>query len=292
MRPPCRHSLQFPLGRARPGGARGPGLCRFSRAFLEDARDCGGRSICAAPIPIGAGGTMKSGSARSVASRISMCMLSSRRLPTRQMLVNLIAAFDAAPTPLLLKCSGGQDRTSFAAALYLLHRKGWAAADEARAHSSRAGPICICPSRISAGCRLFVEFARENAAGRPLGDWIARKLHAGSAQGLARGARTGRRLSRALRQARHGARDMNAMMALRRWPRGSRRASRCGRARWTQREQAALIASRVRAGRARRHFTGRPCRAPASRSRSRKRISVRWAGSPTDAATATSRIIR
>src|SRR6185369_2025557 len=54
-------------------------------------------------------------------------MLDSRKLPTTDMLVQLIAAFDAAPRPFMLKCSGGQDRTSFAAALYLIHRDGWGA---------------------------------------------------------------------------------------------------------------------------------------------------------------------
>jgi len=98
-------------------------------------------------------------------------MLSSRRLPTRQMLVNLIAAFDAAPTPMLLKCSGGQDRTSFAAALYLLHRKGWPAADEAAAQFAR-WPYLHLPKPHQRWLRLFVEFARENAAGRSLGDWV------------------------------------------------------------------------------------------------------------------------
>jgi len=67
-------------------------------------------------------------------------MLDSRRLPTRGMLVTLIESFDTAPKPFLLKCSGGQDRTSFAAALYLI-----------RWRSSPAFPICISPRPISAG---------------------------------------------------------------------------------------------------------------------------------------------
>jgi hypothetical protein len=36
----------------------------------------------------------------------------------------LFDAFEQARTPFLVKCSGGQDRTSLAAALYLLERKG------------------------------------------------------------------------------------------------------------------------------------------------------------------------
>ena len=63
-------------------------------------------------------------------------MLDSRRLPTRASLARLVEAFDTAPRPFLLKCSGGQDRTSFAAALYLVHRGGWGAMDAAMASAS------------------------------------------------------------------------------------------------------------------------------------------------------------
>ena len=64
-------------------------------------------------------------------------MLDSRKLPTRAMLATLMAAFDASPRPFLLKCSGGQDRTSLAAALYLIHRGGWAAYETAAAQYAR-----------------------------------------------------------------------------------------------------------------------------------------------------------
>src|ERR1700759_3047140 len=64
-------------------------------------------------------------------------MMDSRRLPLREMLVALIDAFDAAPRPFVIKCSGGQDRTSFAAALYIVHRGGWEAADRALRQFSR-----------------------------------------------------------------------------------------------------------------------------------------------------------
>lgn len=99
-------------------------------------------------------------------------MLSSRRLPTKQMLINLIAAFDAASQPMLLKCSGGQDRTSFAAALYLLHTKGWGAYDEALSQFAR-WPYLHLPKPHQRWLKQFVEFARDQAAGRSLGVWIA-----------------------------------------------------------------------------------------------------------------------
>lgn len=99
-------------------------------------------------------------------------MLSSRRLPTRQMLVELIAAFEAAPQPVLLKCSGGQDRTSFAAALYLLHTKGWRAEDDALGQFAR-WPYLHLPKPQQMWLKAFIGFAREGAGGRPIGAWIA-----------------------------------------------------------------------------------------------------------------------
>jgi hypothetical protein len=98
--------------------------------------------------------------------------LNSRRLPTRQILIDLIAAFDAAPTPLLIKCSGGQDRSSFASALYIVHRKGWSAFDEANAQFA-AWPYLHRPKAQQRWLKPFLEFVREAAHGRPLAEWIA-----------------------------------------------------------------------------------------------------------------------
>lgn len=99
-------------------------------------------------------------------------MLNSRRLATNAMLLALLDAFDAAPKPLLLKCSGGQDRSSFAAALYLLHRKGWGAYDEALAQFA-AWPYLHRPKKHQRWLKLFVEFARDGAGGRPLAQWLS-----------------------------------------------------------------------------------------------------------------------
>jgi hypothetical protein len=98
-------------------------------------------------------------------------VLSSKRLPTRQMLMNLIDAFDGAARPLLLKCSGGQDRTSFAAALYILHSKGWGAEAEALGQYAR-WPYLHLPKTHQRWLKAFIEFAREGAGGRPLAQWI------------------------------------------------------------------------------------------------------------------------
>lgn len=99
-------------------------------------------------------------------------MLDSRRLPTRAMLVRLIEAFDSAPRPFVLKCSGGQDRTSFAAALYLIHRGGWAAMTEAEAQFARF-PYLHFPKKQQRWLRPFLDFAAEEAHGRALAGWIA-----------------------------------------------------------------------------------------------------------------------
>ena len=83
-------------------------------------------------------------------------MLDSRKLPTRAMLEQLIVSFDAAPRPFMLKCSGGQDRTSFAAAvLYLIHRGGWAAHSNKLPRNTPVSPTCIFPKNISDGCGTF-----------------------------------------------------------------------------------------------------------------------------------------
>jgi hypothetical protein len=78
---------------------------------------------------------------------------------------------DPAPRPFLLKCSGGQDRTSLAAALYLIHRDGWQAMPAARAQFARF-PYLHFPKTHQRWLRPFVDFAQESAQGRALADWI------------------------------------------------------------------------------------------------------------------------
>ncbi|HTQ14881.1 MAG TPA: hypothetical protein VMH86_13485 [Rhizomicrobium sp.] len=99
-------------------------------------------------------------------------VLNSRRLPTRKMLAALLRAFDAAPRPLLLKCSGGQDRSSFAAALYLLHTRGWDALAAAEGQFA-AWPYLHRPKAHQHWLKPFLRFARADAKGKPLAQWIA-----------------------------------------------------------------------------------------------------------------------
>ena len=98
--------------------------------------------------------------------------LNSRQLPTRAMLLDLLGAFETAPRPFLLKCSGGQDRTSFAAALYLLNAGGWNAMSQAGAQFAR-WPYLHFPRREQRWLQLFPAFACDQAAGAALGEWLA-----------------------------------------------------------------------------------------------------------------------
>ena len=99
-------------------------------------------------------------------------MLDSRKLPTREMLARLIEALAAAPHPFVVKCSGGQDRTSLAMALYLLHCGGWQAFEEAQAQFSRF-PYLHFPKRHQRWLAHFLDFAAEDARGAPIAEWIA-----------------------------------------------------------------------------------------------------------------------
>lgn len=98
--------------------------------------------------------------------------INSRRLPSRTQLLEMLDAFDRAKRPLLLKCSGGQDRTSFAAALYLLHTRGWKTLDAAQAQFAR-WPYLHMPKRQQRWLQCFPAFAAERAGGQPLRAWVA-----------------------------------------------------------------------------------------------------------------------
>jgi protein tyrosine/serine phosphatase len=109
--------------------------------------------------------------ARSIGVAHLDAMLDSRKLPTKAMLERLIESFDTAPRPFLLKCSGGQDRTSFAAALYLIHRDGWGAMEMAKAQFARF-PYLHFPKAQQRWLKPFLDFARADSGAAPLAQWI------------------------------------------------------------------------------------------------------------------------
>jgi protein tyrosine/serine phosphatase len=97
--------------------------------------------------------------------------LSSRHLPASEQVRELTRVFETAPRPLLVKCSGGQDRSSFAAALFLLMEGGAAARDAAEAQFS-LWPYLHRPRANQMWMRHFPAFAVEKANGMHFAAWL------------------------------------------------------------------------------------------------------------------------
>jgi len=95
-------------------------------------------------------------------------MLDSRQLPTAAMMGALFQAFAQAPRPFLIKCSGGQDRTSLAAALYLLARNG-SGAVALRQFSPL--PFLHFPKRRQRWLRHLPRYAEESQSGAGVEQW-------------------------------------------------------------------------------------------------------------------------
>jgi protein tyrosine phosphatase (PTP) superfamily phosphohydrolase (DUF442 family) len=96
--------------------------------------------------------------------------LSSRNIPSRSGLANLFDAFDRAQTPILIKCSGGQDRTSLAAALYLLQRDGAGVLPAAEAQFA-FWPYLHRPKHYQRWLKEFPAYAVGEAHGEALSIW-------------------------------------------------------------------------------------------------------------------------
>jgi protein tyrosine phosphatase (PTP) superfamily phosphohydrolase (DUF442 family) len=97
--------------------------------------------------------------------------LHSRRLPKQRMLVELLEAYETAPRPMLIKCSGGADRTALAAALYLLHRDGLPGMTIARRQMATI-PYLHLPKRYQRWIRFFPRFFAADNEGMSLADWV------------------------------------------------------------------------------------------------------------------------
>lgn len=98
--------------------------------------------------------------------------LCSRKVPQPKLLVSLIESFDAAHRPFLIKCSGGTDRTSFAAALFVLHEDGWQRSQYARRQFARV-PYLHFPRRDQRWAKRFIDYAAAEAQDAPLASWLA-----------------------------------------------------------------------------------------------------------------------
>jgi len=97
--------------------------------------------------------------------------LNSRRLPPRDVLLAILDSADAMPAPLLLKCSGGADRTSLAAGLLILHRQGYGALENARRQTD-FWPFLHWPRRQQRWIRAFFDHYAEDAGGLTLREWL------------------------------------------------------------------------------------------------------------------------
>lgn len=97
--------------------------------------------------------------------------LSSRALPARATLIALADALEQAPRPVLLKCSGGQDRASLASALYLLLAAGPGARKDAEAQCA-LWPYLHMPQRHQRWIARFPAFACETVGGGRVAEWI------------------------------------------------------------------------------------------------------------------------
>jgi hypothetical protein len=97
--------------------------------------------------------------------------LSSRNLPSRSGLSALFDAFEKARPPILLKCSGGQDRAGLAAALYLLDRKGQTALAEALGQFA-FWPYLHRPKHYQLWLQHFPVYAIAESGGIALGQWV------------------------------------------------------------------------------------------------------------------------
>jgi protein tyrosine/serine phosphatase len=96
--------------------------------------------------------------------------LSSRNIPSRSGLAALVDAFEKAKAPILIKCSGGQDRTGFAAALYLLETNGPSALERAEAQFA-LWPYLHRPKRHQLWLKRFPRYAVEQMGTMTLRDW-------------------------------------------------------------------------------------------------------------------------
>ena len=97
--------------------------------------------------------------------------LHSRRLPEKEALLTLLKAFETASFPILIKCSGGADRTTLASCLYLLKIYGKQGLEKAN-NQTRFWPYLHLPKRHQRWIKYFPEFFAESHNGTTLINWI------------------------------------------------------------------------------------------------------------------------
>jgi hypothetical protein len=109
--------------------------------------------------------------------------LSSRKLPQKDTLQSILDALERLPRPILIKCSGGADRTSLVSGLYLM-QQAWTrharppATDELLAlarKQSRFFPYLHLPARKQRWIRAFFEFYADDGADLSPARWIGQR---------------------------------------------------------------------------------------------------------------------
>ncbi|MBH69014.1 MAG: hypothetical protein CMM58_11720 [Rhodospirillaceae bacterium] len=97
--------------------------------------------------------------------------LHSRRLPKQEILIDLLETFNNAPRPLLIKCSGGADRTGLAAAIFLLNEWGVNSIPQAVKQISFL-PYLHLPRQNQKWIKHFPSFFASTHNGVSLCEWI------------------------------------------------------------------------------------------------------------------------
>lgn len=110
--------------------------------------------------------------------------LSSRKLPPRSLVLEILDALEQAPRPLLIKCSGGADRTSFVSGLYAMQKTfeitGASNMDAVVAtalHQTRRLPYLHFPKKKQRWIRAFFEFYRDDHQGLSPRTWVERRYN-------------------------------------------------------------------------------------------------------------------
>lgn len=104
--------------------------------------------------------------------------LNSKWIPRQYELIELLEAFRSAPAPMLMKCSGGADRTSFASALYLLDRAYRDGTPDlgpvlaAGRRQMRFLPYLHLPKRHQRWLPVFFEFFRDDHGTQTPLEWL------------------------------------------------------------------------------------------------------------------------
>ena len=96
--------------------------------------------------------------------------LHSRRLPKKTTLVKLLKIFNTADRPILLKCSGGADRTGLAATLFLLNEYGIENLPNA-VKQVALFPYLHLPRKHQRWIKYFPQYFAQTHKGQQITDW-------------------------------------------------------------------------------------------------------------------------